>query len=90
MSRSGKNGCVGSGKMEGIRVMSKLVKVTMTAVVYVASDVWETEYGVTATQVRDDVKATLAPSFDDLIRNIDPHSYLYESVDTTVRVSRGY
>lgn len=76
--------------MEGIRVMSKLVKVTMTAVVYVASDVWETEYGVTATQVRDDVKATLAPSFDDLVRNIDSHSYLYESVDTTVRVSRGY
>lgn len=69
--------------------MSKLVKVTMTAVVYVASDAWENEYGVTAAQVRDDVKATLAPSFDDLVRTIDPHSYLYESVDTTVCVGRG-
>ena len=71
-------------------MMSKLVKVTMTAVVYVDSDVWENEYGVTAAQVRDDIKICLGPSFDDLIRTIDPHSYLYESVDTTVRVGRGY
>ena len=71
-------------------MMSKLMKVTMTAVVYVDSDVWENEYGVSASQVREDVKITLAPSFDDLIRTIDPHAYLYESVDTTVRVGRGY